>query len=321
MPVIDPAPALPAVSIIVGLHNCLPLTQAMLRSLAATWPANVSYELILVDDASSDPTRDWLRSLPPGPERRIILLDSNHGYAATNNCGARVATGRRLLFLNNDLEFFPDWADSLLQAHERLGPRAGITGNVQRRWDSNEVDHAGIRFGPQGKPEHIRELPFRLRGRWRTADAVTGACFLIDRDLWTRLSGFDERYRNGCEDIDLCLRVRELGRSVGVALDSCVRHHVSPSPGRRDHDEENTRRLFARWGETIAALSLKRWTEDELDRNWTSPRLPDSASSALQLLLYRLGLRGTAPSSAQVGVRRALANEQARWNRLTLEQP
>lgn len=317
---IDPAPALPAVSIIVGLHNCLPLTQAMLRSLAATWPVAVTHELILVDDASTDGTRDWLRSLPMGPERRVILLDSNVGYAAANNHGARAATGRRLLFLNNDLEFSPSWAESLLQAHERLGPRAGITGNVQRRWDSDEVDHVGIRFGPKGKPEHIRELPFRRRGRWRPVDAVTGACFLVNRDLWTRLGGFDERYRNGCEDIDLCLRVRELNCAVGVALDSCVRHHVSPSPGRRDHDEENTRRLFARWNKTIAALALTRWTEEELDRHWTSPRAPDAAREALQLLLFRLGLRRTPPPPAREGIQRTLDGERARWTRLNGER-
>ncbi len=311
-----PAPAAPAVSVVVCLHGCLPLTQAMLRSLEATWPAGLSHEVILVDDASGDATRDWLLRQPAGDARRTILLDTNHGYAAANNLGARAATGRHLLFLNNDLEFGPGWAEPLLRAHARLGAAAGITGNVQRRWDSGAVDHAGIRFGPKGKPEHIRDLPLRRRERFQPTDAVTGACFLIDRDLWLELGGFDERYRNGCEDIDLCLRVRARGRSVGVALDSCVRHHVSASPGRRDHDEENTRRLFDRWSDTIAALALRRWTADELDRTWTSPRSPQATLAALQLLLYRAGLRRTAPLAAREGVRRALDAERARWLRL-----
>jgi GT2 family glycosyltransferase len=260
--VIVPAPTSPAVSIIVALHNCLHLTQAMLRSLDATWPADVTRELILVDDASSDGTRAWLAALPPIPQRRFIHVAQNVGYAAANNLGARDATGQRLLFLNNDLEFHPGWLEPLLRAHARLGDTAGVTGNVQRRWDSDAVDHAGIRFGPKGKPEHRSDLPLRRAGRFRSTDAVTGACFVIDRDLWARLGGFDERYRNGCEDVDLCLRVRALGRHVGVALDSCIRHHVSQSPGRREHDEENTRRLFARWEGTLASLALKRWSAD-----------------------------------------------------------
>ena len=313
---IVPAPTSPAVSIIVALHNCLHLTQAMLRSLDATWPADVTRELILVDDASSDGTRAWLAALPPTPQRRFIHVAQNVGYAAANNLGARDATGQRLLFLNNDLEFSPGWVEPLLRAHARLGDTAGVTGNVQRRWDSDAVDHAGIRFGPKGKPEHRSDLPFRRAGRFRSTDAVTGACFVIDRELWARLGGFDERYRNGCEDVDLCQRVRELGLPVGVALDSCIRHHVSRSPGRRDHDEENTRRLFARWEGTLASLALKRWSADELDVGWTSPRDPRAAASALALLLYRVGLRRTAPRAARDGIRRALAAEQERWARI-----
>jgi GT2 family glycosyltransferase len=314
--VIVPAPTSPAVSIIVALHNCLHLTQAMLRSLDATWPADVTRELILVDDASSDGTRAWLAALPPIPQRRFIHVAQNVGYAAANNLGARDATGQRLLFLNNDLEFHPGWLEPLLRAHARLGDTAGVTGNVQRRWDSDAVDHAGIRFGPKGKPEHRSDLPLRRAGRFRSTDAVTGACFVIDRDLWARLGGFDERYRNGCEDVDLCLRVRALGRHVGVALDSCIRHHVSQSPGRREHDEENTRRLFARWEGTLASLALKRWSADELDVGWTSPRDPRAAASALALLFYRVGLRRTAPRAARDGIRRALAAEQERWARI-----
>lgn len=311
-----PTPAAPAVSVVVCLHGCLPLTQAMLRSLASTWPASVSHELILVDDASQDATREWLARLPVGPQQRVILLDTNHGYAVANNRGAQAATGRHLLFLNNDLEFAPGWVEPLFRAHARLGASAGITGNVQRRWDSGAVDHAGIRFGPKGKPEHVRDLPFRTQGRFERTDAVTGACFLIDRDLWQQLGGFDERYRNGCEDIDLCLRARALGRSVGVALDSCVRHHVSASPGRRDHDEENTRRLFDRWSDAIASLAVRRWAADELDRTWTSPRSPQTALAALHLLLFRTGLRRTAPAAAWEGIRRALEAERTRWREL-----
>lgn len=313
---IEPAPGSPAVSIIVALHNCLQLTQAMLRSLDASWPASVSRELIFVDDASADGTSSWLASLPPKPGLRIFFLDTNSGYAVANNHGARHATGQRLLFLNNDLEFSPGWLEPLLRTHARLGAKAGITGNVQRRWDTGTVDHAGIEIGPKGKPEHRSDLPLRRAGRFRATDAITGACFMIDRDLWTRLGGFDERYRNGCEDIDLCLRVRELGLGVGVALDSCVRHHVSRSPGRRDHDEENTRRLFARWENTLATLAMRRWSADALDRDWTSPRDPRAAGSALALLLYRAGLRRSPPEAARAGIRRALAAERERWSRL-----
>jgi GT2 family glycosyltransferase len=131
-----------------------------------------------------------------------------------------------------------------------------VVGNVQTAVDGGQVDHAGIRINLKGKPEHVRTLPFRLLPRPAArgaAEAVTGACLLIDRALWRELGGFDEGYLNGCEDVDLCFRAAEAGRRNVVALRSRVRHHVSSSPGRKRRDEANTRRLTLRWRDRLAA--------------------------------------------------------------------
>src|SRR5438105_8246007 len=91
----------PRVSFIVPLYNCLPLAQAMLASLQATLPAGLSHEIILIDDGSTDGTREWLQSLSPsnglamltGPPFRVLLNEHNLGFARTNNRGAAVANG------------------------------------------------------------------------------------------------------------------------------------------------------------------------------------------------------------------------------------
>src|SRR5690606_25623817 len=131
----------------------------------------------------------------------------NLGYAVTNNRASAAARGEWLVLLNNDLILQPRWLEPMLRLHRRLGPRAGLIGNVQRTVDSGVVDHAGIVINRCGKPEHARSLPawwVRPFLPWRSVPAVTGACLLVRRSLWLELGGFDEGFVNGGEDIDLC---------------------------------------------------------------------------------------------------------------------
>ena len=310
----------PTVSVLVPLYNCLALTQACLASLDSTWPSGVSRELILVDDGSTDGTRDWLAGLRRS-DTRVVLNERNLGYAVSNNRAAAVAEGRLLALLNNDLVLQPGWLPPMLAAHRALGQRAGVIGNVQTAVDGGQVDHAGIHINLKGKPEHVRSLPFGsalgLR-RVCAAEAVTGACLLIDRALWRELGGFDESYQNGCEDVDLCFRAAEAGRRNVVALRSRVRHHVSSSPGRKRRDEANTQRLTLRWRDRLAMLAARRWCADYLWREWTHPREPKGWPEAASALRYRLHLQRRPPGIALAGLRAAIGRELSRWSALGL---
>ena len=309
----------PAVSVVIPLFNCLRLTQAMLESLDATWPGDLTRELIFVDDGSTDETRRWLASLSVRTDVRVVLNERNLGYAASNNRGAAVARGRLLVLLNNDLVLLPRWLEPLLKIHAKLGAEAGAIGNVQYSVANGRIDHAGIQFDAKGKPEHIRELPLGSNStwsvrRWRRVDAVTGACLLIDRELWGQLGGFDEGYVNGCEDVDLCLRASASGRTNAISLCSRVLHHVSSSPGRKRRDEMNTLRLTLRWRERIVFLAARRWCAHYLACEWTHPRNPDSAKAAAAALSYVLHLQSKPPAVAIAGLTAAIDHEVARWN-------
>jgi hypothetical protein len=85
----------------------------------------------------------------------------------------------------------------------------------------------------------------------REFQCVTGACLLIRRTVFEAAGGFDERFRNGHEDIDLCFRVRALGHAVRYCPSSVVIHRESVSAGRHTHDAENTRLLWERWADRI----------------------------------------------------------------------
>ncbi len=304
------------VSFIIPLFDCLALTQAMVRSLQATLPPALDHEIILVDDGSTDGTRAWLATLQP--PFRVVLHERNLGYAAANNHGAAIARGEILALLNNDLVLKSRWLEPMLALLQRLGPQAGLVGNVQRVAATGAIDHAGIFINSKGKPEHERTLPWWAWlpvAQWRQADMVTGACMLIPRALWQQLGGFDEGYVNGCEDVDLCLRARQAGRTNAVALNSVVSHHVSSSPGRKARNEQNTFRLTRRWQRELAACATRRWCRDYCEGNLFLPR--DRAPLlTLKIWAYAASLSRTPPSVATAAVNAAIGQELARWQEM-----
>lgn len=245
------------VSFIIPIFNQLAHTQACLASLKSTLPAGLSHEIILVDDGSTDASRDFLRELPP--PHLVLLNERNLGYAASNNRAARVAQGEILALLNNDLVLQPGWFEPMLAAFASH-TRAGLVGNIQLAADTGEVDHVGVVFRDGGFPVHHRESlsEARKRGPYAEFPAVTAACCLVRREWFLRTGGFDEGYRNGFEDNDLALRAREDGFVNLVATASVVRHHISRSPGREHYEYRNARRFLDRWGPRTAALE-KEW--------------------------------------------------------------
>jgi O-antigen biosynthesis protein len=298
------------VSFIVPLYNCLHHTQAMLASLRATVPATVEHEVILADDFSSDGTRAWLAGI--GDSCRVVLNERNLGFAATCNRGAAIARGELLFFLNNDLLLQPRWLEPMLAAFARF-PDAGLVGNVQRHATTGAIDHTGLYFDHKGKPAHDRH-GWRTFADYRRVVAVTGACFGIRAAVWRQLNGFDEAFRNGCEDVDLGLRARAAGFQHYVALRSVVRHHVSASLGRKLRDEENTRRLFLRWRATIVDLAAPAWCRAYLAAQAEQSYVYDYA-------LVRTALAHcfrTAPADPllRAAVDRSLQLELDRWSEL-----
>lgn len=239
-----------SVSVVVPVFNHLAHTQAMLRSLQDSLPEGLDCEIILVDDASTDGTRDWLAGLR-SERLKVHLNASNQGFAATCNAGAQLAKGDLLCFLNNDLILAPGWLGPMLQV--LLDPRckAGVVGNVQRRVDDGALDHAGVRLNAAGQLEHIRHLDKTDLGQGAGAAealAVTGACVVVRRSDFEACGGFEAQYRNGGEDMDLCFKLRARGLRAYVALGSCVAHHVSLSRGPASlNDERNSRLLYRRW--------------------------------------------------------------------------
>lgn len=192
------------ISFVIPLCNHLGSTKVMFDSLIKSLPLSLNYEVRFVDDASSDLTPVWVASLN---DHRVKYLTNNDnlGYAASNNAGVDMAQGEFLVLLNNDLVLTHNWIDPMLSILQKSQLNAGLVGNVQYRIEDGKLDHAGFLITPFGQFDHLRiipELPFV------NCLAVTGACILLRKSDFVSLGGFDEGFINGCEDIDLCFRMK-----------------------------------------------------------------------------------------------------------------
>ena len=163
--------------------------------------------------------------------------------------------------LNNDLLFEPGWLEPMLGVLLSPALRAGVVGNLQLRVADGALDHAGVELTPRGQFDHLRVLPAEQGGPRRSL-VVTGACMLLRRADFDAVGGFDAAYVNGCEDIDLCLKLAARGKPAWVATDSRIRHHVSLSCSRTSaQNERNSRHLFARWRREIRRELAARWSD------------------------------------------------------------
>jgi GT2 family glycosyltransferase len=222
-------PGSPEISVIIVNHNGRRWLDGCLS--AATTQDTAAVEFILVDNASSDGSVELVR------ERfsrvRIVLADSNLGFAEGNNFGARLANGRYLAFLNNDTVPARDWVRALRRALE-LDPTIGLaTSQIVYLHDPSIVDSAGdgyLRAG--GAFKRLHGEPAALAGESIEVFGACGAAFMIRRDLFYELGGFDADFFMVYEDVDLSFRARLRGHRCVYAADAVVRHAGSATLGR-----------------------------------------------------------------------------------------
>lgn len=257
-------PSVPLVSIIISVYDQLEFTKKCLKYLESTLNHKLTYEVIIVDDFSKTETVNFLKGL--GDPYKVYFNKSQKGFAVNNNFAANKANGEYLCFLNNDVFVQGDWLFPMIEvfkAHENVG----LVGNVQKLVNSLRYDHMGVVFSPQGNPRHYGQGFFyrSFKGQVKKWSAVTAACCVTQKSLFIKLGGFDEVYTNGCEDIDLCLRMNSEGRMHYVVHDSVVLHVKGATEGRKLLNDENTHILLERWrdqiisNECITDLKLHAW--------------------------------------------------------------
>ncbi len=234
-------------SIVMPVWNRVELTKDCLTALAGL-KDQPEYELIVVDNGSTDGTTDFLRQL--SGDVRVIVNKENLGFAKACNQGAAAARGKYLVFLNNDTIPQPGWLTALVAEVDSY-TEVGIVGS-KLLYPDGTVQHAGVvRDCSRRLPYHIYKsfaASHPAVNQRREFQIVTAACLLIRRALFDEVGGFDEGYVNGFEDADLCLKVRQRGYVIVYQPRSVVVHLESQTPGRKLHDDVNATRFLDRWG-------------------------------------------------------------------------
>jgi GT2 family glycosyltransferase len=188
------------------------------------------FEVVLIDNGSTDDSVPIVAK--NFPEVRIVETGRNLGFAGGNNAGARAARGSLLAFLNNDTIPAPEWLARLHAALGGGGDRALVTSRLVDLTRPDIVDSAGdgyLRAGGAYKHGHGESLAKHLEAR-----EVFGACggaFMIRRDVFESLGGFDEDFFMVYEDVDLSYRARLAGYRCWYAPDALVRHAGSGTLG------------------------------------------------------------------------------------------
>jgi GT2 family glycosyltransferase/glycosyltransferase involved in cell wall biosynthesis len=245
----------PLVSIVICLHGKRDYTERCLASLDRALGAKLggAVELVLVDNASPDDTGALLDAWED--RATVLRLRENRNFAGGNNAGAAAATGRVLVFLNNDTEVPAGVVEAL--AAEALRPSVGLVA-PRLRYPDGRIQHGGFAWrataGGDVVPMHMLygedgELPL-ARASFDTTGA-TGACIALRGELFDALGGFDEGYVNGWEDADLVQRVRATGARIRYRGDLEVIHHEGITSGGDYTQADNEARFRDAWRPTL----------------------------------------------------------------------
>jgi GT2 family glycosyltransferase/tetratricopeptide (TPR) repeat protein/2-polyprenyl-3-methyl-5-hydroxy-6-metoxy-1,4-benzoquinol methylase len=208
-------------SIVIPVHNQISYTRQCLENIRLR--TDEPYEIIVVDNGSTDGTAQYLRS-----RSDVLLIENreNRGFSAACNQGIRASRGDQILLLNNDVVVTTGWLHRLLRAlhcdplHGIVGPSSNYCAGFQRipvRYQSlSDLDGFAWDHGKA------------CDGQCISTERIFGFCMLFRRELVERIGSLDERFGMGMyEDDDYCVRALNAGYRLAIARDSFVHHFGS----------------------------------------------------------------------------------------------
>ncbi len=187
-------------SIAIAVHNNYPVTLKCLQLVFSYSPVDEECEVLVVDNGSTDQTREYLAELAQRGHIRLFRFETNEGFIVAQRQALAMALGDYFVMLNNDVEVVHNWLEALEEPFkDPQGGRVAITG----------VKEFCTVLRPDGTGEKGEQV-----------DYVEGSCLMIPRELAQQYGLFSDEYRFAYyEDSDLCLRMKQRGfRVVAVSL-------------------------------------------------------------------------------------------------------
>ena len=226
----------PQISIITVTMNHLHLLKQMLDSLFYKYPPKVSFELIIVDNCSTDNTKEYV--IKNFPNVNYIENDQVAGFAENNNKGVKFAKGEYILILNPDIIVLENSID-ILYEYLSNNNEAGIVAPQLLNLDLS-IQHSMRKFITPGilfarlstkgkdnsKNKKVTEYLISniCINQPTEVDWCMGAALLFKKSFYDKLRGFDEKFFLYVEDMDICHRCWKMGKSVVYIPESKMIH-------------------------------------------------------------------------------------------------
>ena len=244
----------PMVSIVIPCYNQVHYTYACLQSILE-FTKDVTYEVIIADDVSTDATAELSRYA----EGLVICRnETNQGFLRNCNQAAKAARGKYIMFLNNDTKVTEGWLSSLVNLIES-DSTIGMVGSKLVYPDGRLQEAGGIIWSDGSGWNYGRlDDPDKAEYNYvKDVDYISGAAILLSTALWKQIGGFDQRFAPAyCEDSDLAFEVRKAGYRVVYQPLSKVIHFEGVSNGTdvngtglKRYQVENSEKLKEKWAE------------------------------------------------------------------------
>ena len=251
-PLVFSAHADPQVSIVIPVHDKFEVTYFCLCALLFAY-TDVAFEVIVVDDGSSDRTIEL-----PDVATNVVYVRNECalGFVRACNKGAEAARGAYVLFLNNDTEPTYRWLDELVGSFSIFN-RVGLAGSKLLYPDGRLQDAGGIVWR-NGNPWNYGRSGNAFDPRFcytRQADYLSGASLILPMSVWREVGGFSDEFAPAYfEDTDLAFKVREAGYKTLMVATSVVYHFegvtggTDVTSGTKRHQEINRPKFKRKWG-------------------------------------------------------------------------
>ena len=220
----------PLVSIIIPTKNNRRILNRCIQSIQK-YTSYKNFEIIIIDNNSTDPsTKSYYQSLP----YTVLDYKDSFNFSKMNNYAVKHAKGDFLLFLNDDTSVLePDWLQEMIGVCSQND--VGAVG-AKLVYSDNTIQHAGIVILETGAGFHPFQQLLQDSDRYfnfinvmRDCSAVTGACLMTKKEIFTKVNGFDDDFDLYYGDADLCLRIIDSGYHVVYAPSAKLLHEGSHS--------------------------------------------------------------------------------------------